>query len=79
MIDDETIDDWRPTEQRPLTFERRISEMLVPRMEQEGLAGVQPDLVIMASLFWDDSLFRDVRAVRSDVCFAGIRERESWR
>lgn len=55
MVDNEAADWFVSTEQRPITFERRIPEIMVPAMEEAGLKDMKPDLVVFSSLFWDES------------------------
>ncbi|EJT99484.1 hypothetical protein DACRYDRAFT_109589 [Dacryopinax primogenitus] len=45
-------------EKEPKTFDHRIDEIFLPRMEKEGLREFTPDLGIVNSLYWDsDHLF----------------------
>ncbi|KAJ9098113.1 hypothetical protein QFC21_004442 [Naganishia friedmannii] len=56
MVDDENADWWKSSEWRPLTFEERIPKVMVPGMDAKGLdAHRKPDLVVLSSLFWDES------------------------
>ncbi|KAJ9118872.1 hypothetical protein QFC24_006071 [Naganishia onofrii] len=56
MTDNEDADWWKSSEWRPLTFEERIPKVMVPGMEAKGLdAARKPDLVVLSSLFWDES------------------------
>ena len=55
MVDDETADWFVSTEKRPITFERRIPEIMIPCMQEAGLEDMKPDLVVFSSLFWDES------------------------
>jgi len=52
MVDEE-FDWFAPTEKRPITFENRISDMMLPIMENDQLNA--PDLIVETSLFWDDN------------------------
>jgi hypothetical protein len=63
MIDDESVDKWQPEQQRPITFERRIEDVMIPKMREAGLVA-QPDLVILSSLFWDERLLFQVSSSR---------------
>lgn len=47
MADDEDYSWFASNELRPLTFERRFDEVMLPLMEAEGLGG--PDLIIEVS------------------------------
>ncbi|EJT99494.1 hypothetical protein DACRYDRAFT_117734 [Dacryopinax primogenitus] len=56
--DSESYDWHAPNEPRPITPARRVKEVFLPQMEQVGLRGWTPDLVVVSSLFWDtDHLF----------------------
>lgn len=70
MIDDESMGVWRPAEEPPLVFEDRIPQMMLERMQEAGLADRKPDLVFMSSLFWDDSLLREVSVYIDMQCTA---------
>ncbi|KAG9008586.1 hypothetical protein FRB95_001310 [Tulasnella sp. JGI-2019a] len=59
MVDSEGFDWFRPTEDRPITFEKRFDEVMIPLMHKQGLA--KPNLIIETSLFWDDMFF-EIRA-----------------
>lgn len=60
MIDDEAADWYAQGEQRPITFEKRLPEVMVPQMHKlMGTVKLKPDLVILSSLFWDERLIRD--------------------
>ncbi len=50
---DEDYDWYHQEEQVPVTFERRISEMMQVMAAERELI-VQPDLVVVTSLFWDE-------------------------
>lgn len=55
MVDNEEYDWFVSGEARPITFEKRIPEIMLPLMEEVGLQNMQPDLVVFSSLFWDES------------------------
>lgn len=55
MVDDEGSDWFVSGEKRPITFERRIPEIMMPCMKEAGLENMQPDLIVFSSLFWDES------------------------
>ncbi|GHJ86849.1 hypothetical protein NliqN6_3251 [Naganishia liquefaciens] len=62
MVDDESADWWKSSEFRPLTFEERIPKVMVAGMEATGLNPTQkPDLIILGSLFWDESFIVEAR------------------
>ena len=64
MVDDEG-ETWRSEELRPITFESRINDVMLPHMKAEGLEGRIPDLVVISSLFWDEDFILEVgRATR---------------
>lgn len=48
MVDDEDYDWFNWTDERPITFERRFDEVMVPLMKKEGLN--DPDLIIEVTL-----------------------------
>lgn len=48
MVDSEDFSWFRHTEERPITFEKRFDEVMVPLMQQERLG--KPDLIVEASL-----------------------------
>lgn len=50
---------WWPGESAPFTFENRISQVMIPKMEAAGLTQ-KPDLFILASLFWDEGFLNKV-------------------
>lgn len=61
MVDDETVDWWKSSEFRPLTFEERIPKVMIPGMEATGLDPARkPDLIVLSSLFWDESFIGEV-------------------
>lgn len=63
MVDDETADWWKSSEFRPITFEERIPEVMKPGMQGVGLDPTRkPDLIILSSLFWDESFIGEVSA-----------------
>jgi hypothetical protein len=63
MVDDETVDWWKTGEFRPLTFEERIPLVMVPGMNATGLDPARkPDLIVLSSLFWDESFIGEVSA-----------------
>jgi hypothetical protein len=78
MIDDESMGVWRPAEEPPLVFEDRIPQMMLVRMQEAGLADRNPDPVIMSSLFWDDSLLREVSAYIDMQCTADAGSSVTW-
>ena len=70
MVDSESADWFREHEQRPITFEKRIKEIMLPIMDEAGIGGdVKPDLVVFGSLFWDEVFLTEV-----SVASEGIRE-----
>ena len=68
MIDDENLDKWQPEQQRPITFEARIADIMVPKMKEAGLKA-RPDMVILSSLFWDERTLYQVRLSRQMLPF----------
>ncbi|WRT70498.1 uncharacterized protein IL334_007496 [Kwoniella shivajii] len=58
MVDDESLDEWRALESRPITFENKIEQVLLPLMKEAGLER-KPDLVVISSLFWDEGFIKD--------------------
>jgi hypothetical protein len=75
MTDDEDADWWKSSEWRPLTFEERIPKVMVPGMEAKGLdAARKPDLVVLSSLFWDESYIWEVSLASSRLCSPPIFE-----
>ncbi|GJJ09794.1 hypothetical protein Clacol_004018 [Clathrus columnatus] len=58
VIDSDNYDWFSPAESRPLTFESRIKEIMIPWMTKAGIKS--PDLVIETSLFWDDGFLKQV-------------------
>lgn len=58
MCDSEDIH-W--FDQEPITFERRIPEIMVPEMEKHGFGERKADLVVLGSLFWDEKFIYEVR------------------
>jgi len=64
MVDDEASDWFVSGEQRPITFEKRIPEIMLPAMEEAGLQDMKPDLVVFSSLFWDESFIWRVSSSR---------------
>lgn len=59
MVDTEETG-WPLHEERPATWERRVPEKMMGFVEQFGLAGRAPDLVLIGSLFWDERFIREV-------------------
>jgi hypothetical protein len=80
MVDDETADWFVSTEKRPITFERRIPEIMMPCMKEAGLEDMKPDLVVFSSLFWDESFIWRVSLVFGGrSCDEDIsRSRRGW-
>jgi hypothetical protein len=60
MVDDDSYDWFRGSEQRPVMFEHRIPEIMQPIMEEVGLKDVIPDLITIGSLFWDEAFLTSV-------------------
>jgi len=61
MVDSESADWFREHEQRPITFEKRIKEIMLPIMDEAGIGGnVKPDLIVFGSLFWDEVFLTEV-------------------
>ena len=53
MVDsEEDLAPWHG-EEGPAILANRVEQVFVPRMVKDGIS-LKPDLVIMASLFWDD-------------------------
>lgn len=75
MVDDESADWWKTVEYRPITFEERITQVMIPGMNATGLNPERkPDLIILSSLFWDENYIGEVSdsethcmASRSDI------------
>lgn len=63
MVDMKEPGPWVAGDQRPLNFEGRISEIIWPFMERDGIQDMQPNLVIASSIYWDDSFLWHVRPV----------------
>jgi len=64
MVDDDE-ETWRSEELRPITFESRINDVMLPHMKAEGLEGRIPDLIVISSLFRDEDFILEVgRATR---------------
>ncbi|KAF8516577.1 hypothetical protein BU17DRAFT_92693 [Hysterangium stoloniferum] len=57
-IDSNEYDWFAPSEARPLTFERKIQEVMIPWMTDSGIS--KPDLVVETSLFWDDGFLHQL-------------------
>jgi hypothetical protein len=55
MVDDDKADWFVVNEARPLTFENRIKDIMLPLMAEKDLQDMQPDMIIFSSLFWDES------------------------
>lgn len=56
MVDDESANWWKPNDTRPLTFEQRIPQVMIPNMGAKGLNPKRkPDLIVLSSLFWDEN------------------------
>ena len=55
MVDDDSYDWFRGDEQRPVMFEHRIPQIMLPMMAEAGLKDVTPDLISIGSLFWDEA------------------------
>ncbi|KAG8884314.1 hypothetical protein FRB97_004578 [Tulasnella sp. 331] len=68
MVDSEDFGWFRNTEERPITFEKRFDEVMIPLMRQEKLRN--PDLIIETSLFWDDNFF-DIRSKHMNSSHSG--------
>jgi len=66
MVDDEGSDWFVSGEKRPITFERRIPEIMLPCMKEAGLENMQPDLIVFSSLFWDESYIWRVSHTAND-------------
>jgi hypothetical protein len=60
MVDDESYDWFVSGEARPITFERRIHDEMMPKMAEGGLTEIKPDMIIFSSLFWDESFLLHV-------------------
>jgi hypothetical protein len=60
MVDNENEDTWKIYENRPITFESRIKDLMLPGMKAEGLEGRKPDMVVISSLFWDEDFIYEV-------------------
>jgi hypothetical protein len=75
MVDDDEYGWFVSGEQRPLTFERRIPEIMLPAMKEGGLENMKPDLIVFASLFWDESFIWRVSEQRKNdfVSYDGLR------
>ncbi|KAF8531936.1 hypothetical protein JB92DRAFT_3092116 [Gautieria morchelliformis] len=57
-IDSDAYDWFSPPERRPLTFESRIEQVMLPWMAKQSIS--KPDLVIETSLFWDDGFLNQL-------------------
>jgi len=64
MVDtEEAFDAWKGKwEDGPGVFASRVTELFAPKMAAAGLSR-RPDLVIVASLFWDDSFLGWVSSI----------------
>lgn len=72
MIDnDEHLAKWEPDDSNLATLEHRIEGIFLAHMAKEGLASFQPDLLIMASLFWDAKFLRWVRDLLAILSLRG--------
>lgn len=60
MVDDDSYDWFRGSEQRPVMFEHRIPEIMLPITDEVGLKDVTPDLITIGSLFWDEAFLTTV-------------------
>lgn len=76
MVDDETADWWKPNDTRPLTFEQRIPQVMIPNMEAKGLnPSRKPDLIVLSSLFWDENYIAGVSpSIPPNFCSMRLRE-----
>ncbi|KAF8579009.1 hypothetical protein K439DRAFT_1638368 [Ramaria rubella] len=63
--DSETYDWFSPLELRPVTFEHKVEEVMVPWMIQQGIS--DPDLIIETSLYWDDAFFNQLAVQRNST------------
>jgi hypothetical protein len=53
LENEDDTSEWIQHETPPYSFEKRISEVMLPAMESAGLK-LSPDLVVFGSLFWDE-------------------------